>query len=131
MRWPWQRPRLEGVNYLELVPIRLVDSEPGSESARLLLRMPRYRDPVLGRLLQPRLRGDRRFIRVPLDPRGSWLWPLIDGRRTVGELVGMFRREFPEDETEIEERLCHYVAALAAHGFLAVERRAQAAEAGC
>jgi hypothetical protein len=131
MRWPWQRPRLEGVNYLDLVPVRLVDSEPGSEPARLLLRMPRYRDPILGRLLQPRLRGDRRFIRVPLDPRGSWLWPRIDGRRTVGELVGMFRREFPEDEAEIEERLSLYIAGLAAHGFLAVEQRARAAEAGC
>jgi len=121
MRWPWQRSPLADLNYLELVPRRIVQSDPGGAPSRVLLLMPRYRDPVFGRLVQPHLRGERRFIRVPLDPRGSWLWAQVDGEMTVGELVQRFREAFPEETEQVEERLCHYVAAMVGHGFMAVD----------
>lgn len=84
------------------------------------MRGARFQDAILGRLLQPRLRGDRGFIRVPLDRRGSWQWSRVDGERTVGDLARLYREAFPEDAEQIEERLCHYVAALAGHGFMTV-----------
>ncbi|MDD5718839.1 MAG: PqqD family protein [Candidatus Krumholzibacteria bacterium] len=118
MQWPWRRRRFQNTDYLDLVPARKVESEPGSDPARLLLLLPRFRDPILGRILQPRLRQHRRFIRVPLDPRGSWLWTQVDGERTVGELARGFRAAFPADVEHVEVRICHYVAALESHGLL-------------
>jgi hypothetical protein len=117
-----RRPRPE-INYLDLIPSHAVESEPQGEPDRVVLRMPRFRDAIFGRLLQPRLRGDRRFIRVPLDRRGSWLWSEIDGQRTVGDLARRFRAAFPEDAGQVEERLCHYVAAMVGHGFMTVRGR--------
>lgn len=120
--WPWRRnqPDLRDVNYLDLVPRRLVEAA-ADEDGRVVLLMPRYRDPVFGRLLQPRLRGARRFIRVPLEERGSWVWRQVDGQRSVGEIVHAFREAFPAESEQVEERVCHYVAALAGNGFLAVD----------
>ena len=112
---------LAGVNYLDLVPAHRVESESTDEQVVLL--MPRYRDWLWGRLVQPRLRGEKRFIRVPLDARGTWLWERIDGERNVGVLARGFREAFPEEEGNVEERVCQYVAALEGHGFLTVEKR--------
>jgi hypothetical protein len=123
MRWTRRRHPRPEINYLDLIPSHAVESEPHGEPDRIVLRMPRFRDAIFGRLLQPHLRGDRRFIRVPLDRRGSWLWSEIDGRRTVGDLARRFREAFPEDSDQVEERLCHYVAAMVGHGFMTVRER--------
>jgi hypothetical protein len=116
-----RRHRLQGVNYLDLVPRHVVDAAPESDSGRVILLVPRYRDFLYSRLVQPFLRGDKRWIKIPLDPRGSWLWEQVDGRRTVGELARGFREAFPEDAEQVEERVSQYVAALVGNGFLAVE----------
>lgn len=118
--WPRRQPsRWEGVNYLDLVPRRLVEYESAPDGC-IAVRMPRYRDCLFGRILQPLLRGDRRFIRVPLEDRGSWIWQRVDGRNTVGEIAREFRASFPEETEEVETRVCQYVAAMVGHGFLAV-----------
>jgi len=112
---------MQGVNYLDLTPRRLVECE-SEDDGQVRLRMPRYRDPVGRRLLQPLLKGDRRFIRVPLEGRGSWIWGQVDGERTVGDIALEFRGAFPEETEQVETRVCQYVAALVGHGFLAVDR---------
>lgn len=120
--WPF-RPRphsMQGVNYLDLVPRRVVDSEPAADG-KLRLLMPRYRDPLGRRLLQPLLRGDRRYIRVPLEGRGSWIWSQVDGETTVGQIAVAFREAFPDETEQVEERVCKYVVALVGNGFLSVE----------
>ena len=120
MAWPWQRSSLRDKNYLDFVPRRIVDSEEGEADGSVVVLMPRYRDFFFGRFLQPLLRGDKRFIRVPLDPRGSWLWARVDGRRTVGELAREFRGVFPQDDEQVNERVCRYVAAMVGHGFMGI-----------
>jgi hypothetical protein len=111
-------PRLGDRNYLDLIPAQAVASETQAPDGKIVLLVPRYRDPVFGRLLQPRLRGEKRYIRVPLDARGSWLWPRIDGERTVGTLAREFRGAFPDDGEAVEERISRYVAALVGNGFV-------------
>jgi hypothetical protein len=106
-------------NYLDLVPHHAVDAEI-DDDGRVRVLMPRYRDPIFGRLLQPRLKGDRRFIRVPLDPRGSWVWQQVDGQRTVGAIARAFREAFPEEDGAIEERVSRFVAAMVGNGFLKI-----------
>lgn len=106
-------------NYLDLVPRRAVEAVD-DDSGRVVVLMPRYRDAVFGRLLQPRLKGDRRFIRVPLEARGSWVWRQVDGVRTVGAIARVFRTAFPEETDQVEERVCQFVAAMVAQGFLRI-----------
>ncbi len=117
----WRRaPRIApDTNYLDLVPERALDAED-ADDGRIRVLMPRYRDPLFGRILQPRLRGDRRFIRVTLEDRGSWVWRQVDGERTVGAIARAFRKAYPDEDEPIEERVCRFVAAMVANGFLRV-----------
>ncbi len=68
------------------------------------------------------VRGDKRFIRVPLDARGSWLWDQADGERTVGAIAVEFRRVFPEDDEQVEQRVSQYVGAMIGNGFMEIRR---------
>ena len=120
MAWPRRRSSLQDKNYLDFVPRRAVASEEGAAADSVVVLMPRYRDFFFGRFLQPLLRGDKRFIRVPLDPRGCWIWSRVDGQRTVGELAQGFRDVFPEDDEQVNERVCRYVAAMVGHGFMEI-----------
>jgi hypothetical protein len=109
--------RWDGIDYLDLIPECVVGDEPADEPGKVRLLTPRYSGPILGRFLQPRLRGERRWVRVPLDARGSWLWQRLDGRTPVRELARAFAAAFPEDADATPERLCHYIEALVQHGF--------------
>jgi hypothetical protein len=104
--------RWDGIDYLDLVPEHAVDQEPGLDAGKVQLLTPRYSGPILGRLLQPRLRGARRWVRVPLDARGSWLWQRIDGRTPVRDLVREFAVAFPDEGQDTATRVCHYVESL-------------------
>lgn len=109
--------RWEHIDYLDLIPERIVGHEAGAEPGKVALLTPRYGGTLLGRLLQPRLRGDRRWVRVPLDARGSWLWERLDGRTPVRDLVRDFAAAFPDDAETTVERLCHYIESLVQNRF--------------
>jgi hypothetical protein len=110
--------RWRGVDFAVLVPERRAASEPGGDPGRVVLLQPRYQGWLLGRLLQPRLPAHKKYLRVPLEERGSFLWALVDGRRTVADLVAAFEAEFPDERAQAGERVAGYLYHLAAHGFL-------------
>jgi hypothetical protein len=137
MRWwpgkrgggsPW-----DGVDYLDLVPRRLVESEmPAAAAAsdvagdvatdRVVLLVPRYRDALWGRLVQPRLGPAKRYLRVPLEARGSALWQAIDGRRPVRDMLEVVAALESGEVADLPTRVCLYVQSLADNGFIALDR---------
>lgn len=82
-------------NLLDLVPERIGMSEPG-EGALVTLLMPRFRHAFLRRLVEPRLRPDRRYFKLHLDDIGSAVWELCDGKRTVREIAETLAARFPD-----------------------------------
>jgi len=94
---------------MDLIPETLLESEICPEGKKVTLQVPRYTDPVFSRLIQPRLKGEKRFIRLPLDPRGSWIWQQSDGRTKIGDMVAGFAAEFPDDSQDLAERLSGYL----------------------
>lgn len=110
---PWQ-----GVNYLDLVPAHRLTWQDDPHGDAVLVLVPRYADPLLGRLLQPRLAPDKRFIRVPLEDRGSFLWRLLDGERRVSDLVKAFEAAFPADRENAAQRVSMYLHAMYDNKFI-------------
>ncbi len=110
--------RWENVNYLALVPAHRSGWQDGPDGKRVLVLMPRYTDPVLGRLLQPRLSDAKKHIRVPLDGRGSFLWRLVDGKRTVADLANLFEAAHPDDNDDVPTRVSMYLHAMYDNKFI-------------
>lgn len=112
----------EGVDYLDLVPRRVVEAAPAEEGGVVVLLVPRYRDAIWGRLLQPRLGPGKRYVRVPLEARGAAVWNATDGQRTVRDLVPFVNAVAPDDTEDLPRRVCLFVQAMVDNGFIAVER---------
>lgn len=118
MGWFKRKHPLAGRDLMQLVPEPAVPCRIDTESGRVTVLPPRFTDPVFGRLLQPRLPADRRHIRVELEARGSVLWPLMDGRKPVAELVSAFVEAFPEDTDDAADRICKWVYGMYNNGFV-------------
>jgi len=106
------------VDYMTLVPVQRMDAAVDPASGEVAILMPRYTDPVLGRFLQPRLSAEKRYIRVPLEERGAFLWRLFDGERTVADLVRAFRTAFPDDNEDAPTRVALYLHAMYDNSFI-------------
>jgi len=99
---------LDGVDLMQVVPAAVVDHDLGVDG-RVTLLVPRFQGGWTGRLLQPRLPESRRWVRVRLEERGSVLWPLIDGRRRVADMIEVFQESFPDDTAEAAKRIGQWV----------------------
>ncbi|MFO7652430.1 MAG: PqqD family protein [Candidatus Krumholzibacteriia bacterium] len=114
--WLGRRSRWEGVDFLTLVPEHAVDWEEDGRG-RVLLLMPRFSGTFYHRILQPLLKGPRRFIKVPLEARGDFIWRRIDGRTPARELVEAFVAAFPAEQ-QPADRVCQYLYHLERNGFV-------------
>ena len=112
------RKRWEGVDFAGLIPVRTAPFEDGDRPGQIVLLQPRYQGWLLGRLIQPRLPDHKKYLRVPLEDRGSFLWGLLDGRRTVADLAAAFVAEFPAEADQAGERVAGYLYNLERNGFL-------------
>ncbi|RJR27250.1 MAG: PqqD family protein [Candidatus Latescibacterota bacterium] len=92
-------------NLLDLVPERIGEYEAGEDGFVTLL-MPRFRNRLMRRLVEPRLAPGRRRFKLKLDDIGTAVWLLIDGKRSVREIAGSLREKFGERiENQCYERL--------------------------
>lgn len=108
----------EGIDMLDLVPQAQVATAPDSSPDRIILLQPRYAGPVWGRILQPLLPEDKKFVRVPLDPRGSLIWSRIDGETTIRSMAEGWEGRFPEDAEHVHHRICLFLARMRELGFI-------------
>ena len=49
-----------------------------------------------------------RFTKVHLDRQGSFIWPLIDGKRTVADIAALVKEEFGEAAEPLYPRIVKY-----------------------
>lgn len=102
-----------GVDFMTLVPEKACGWTPGAEPGLVIVLQPRFRTGLLGRFLQPRLKEAKKYLRIPLEERGSHLWNHIDGKATVGKLAQEFGRNFPGENDQVSERVATYLYQMA------------------
>lgn len=59
-----------------------------------------------------------RVSHIKLDTMGSFIFPLIDSRRTVGDIAALVHEEFGEEAEPLYDRLVHYMKILHNNGFI-------------
>ncbi|MBQ0037941.1 MAG: PqqD family protein [Clostridiales bacterium] len=55
---------------------------------------------------------------IKLDQYGSFIWQLIDGERTVGEIANRFKAHFGEKAEPLYDRLVQYMKILRNNDFI-------------
>ncbi|NLL78331.1 MAG: PqqD family protein [Clostridiales bacterium] len=59
-----------------------------------------------------------RFTMVHLDEQGTFLWPLIDGKRTVTELAALQKEKFGEAVEPLYPRIVKYFQIMESYHFI-------------
>ena len=102
-----------GVDFMGLVPVKACGWENGEKPGQVVVLQPRFKSGLMARFLQPRLNETKKYLRIPLEDRGSFLWCAMDGRRTVGELTEDFRDHFQEETSQVPQRVATYLYQMA------------------
>lgn len=59
-----------------------------------------------------------RISQIHLDEMGNFIWPLMDGERTIHDIAMLVREEFGEKAEPLYNRLVQYVRNLESYGFV-------------
>ncbi len=59
---------------------------------------------------------------IHLEDIGSFVWPLLDGEKTIEELGFLVREKFGEKAEPLYERLIQYFKILESHKFITLEK---------
>lgn len=103
-------------NYLDRIPARRegLDWSTGDDG---LVTLHVENKGVLNTIAQ-KLFKKPRFTHVHLDENGSFIWPLIDGEKTITDLGVPVKEHFGEAAEPLYPRLAKFFQILASYGFV-------------
>jgi hypothetical protein len=109
--------RREPLNLLDLKPSRNVEWE-SAEGDSVVLLIPRFRGPVLGKWLLPLL--SRPEMRIRLDEIGSFVWRRCDGATPVSTIAEQMKERFGPRAEPLYERIEAFVRKLQRDDFITI-----------
>lgn len=104
----------EKINLLDTIPVCSSHIKMAWEGEYIVLAFPRFKHAWMQRFLLPKGMPD---IHVTLEEHGTAIWQLIDGRRTVGEIVELMGEHF-HNEAGYASRVTTYFMQLQKDGFI-------------
>ena len=105
------------------MPNRGVESYPSDDGGALMLVV--QREPFRNRLLQA-VAPVVRERRIELDEVGTAVWRMLDGQRSVREVIGRFSEEFGVNRREAEVSVLDFLKSLMGRGLLSMQVPRQA-----
>lgn len=107
---------IEKTNLLDVIPFRSenITTERDSDGT-VIIAFPRFKYEWMCRLLLPK--GMSPDIHVCLEENGTAVWELIDGKRSVREIVSLLAEHFHNEEN-YEGRVTAFIIQLQKDGFI-------------
>ncbi len=103
-------------NYLEKIPVH-ADGIGWSADSDGKVTLEIENKGAMNRIAQ-KLFKKPKISYVHLDEMGSFIWPLIDGEKSVMEMGGAVEEKFGEAAHPLYERLAKYFQILDSYGFI-------------
>lgn len=104
------------MNYLDLIPQRAPELRWHKDfKERVILEV--ENTGVFHTIAQKVFRKPR-FTKVHLDGNGSFIWPLIDGERTVADIAELVKAEFGDAAEPLYPRIVKYFQILESYHFV-------------
>jgi hypothetical protein len=102
-------------NLFDMIPVISEHITTEYEGELAVIAFPRFRSKFMLKYFVPRNRSS--IIRIRLDAHGTSVWNLIDGKRTITEIVQRLVEHFP-DEENYAYRTGLYLQQLQRQGFV-------------
>lgn len=108
-------------NYLDFVPRHNPDIkfEVDSESRVTILK---ENKGVFDKVLQVVMKKPK-VSQIHLDEMGNFIWPLIDGARSVMDISSLVKEHFGEKAEPLYNRLVTYFQMLENYGFVIIDKK--------
>lgn len=103
-------------NYLDLIPVKN-EAFPFSINEKGVVTIQVEHKGICYKIVQ-KLFGRSRFTQVHLEEFGNFIWPLIDGKRSVYEIGILVMAEFGEKAEPLYDRLTQYFNILKSNEFI-------------
>lgn len=104
-------------NYLEKIPVRQADLE-WSADENGIITIDVENKGIANRIAQKLLKKPK-VSHIHLDELGSFVWPLIDGEKTIFDIGIPVEERFGEKAHPLYERLAGFFAILENNNFIA------------
>ncbi|MBD5489311.1 MAG: PqqD family protein [Lachnospiraceae bacterium] len=115
------KKKKQQVNYLELIPERAAELR-WSEDEEGMIILEVENTGVFNRIAQKLFRRPK-YTKVHMEKYGSFLWPLIDGERTVMELADLQKAQFGEEVEPLYPRVAKYMQIMESYDFIKFKDR--------
>lgn len=102
-------------NYLDKVPVRNEKFSWSEKDGNITLEI--ENTGILNRIFQ-KILNKPKISYVHLDETGSFVWPLIDGEKTIFEIGKEVEKRFGEESAPLYERLAKYFQILESYHFI-------------
>lgn len=103
-------------NYLDLIPERAAGLLwKKDENGIIVLEV--ENTGFFNRIAQKLFKRPR-YTKVHMEKYGSFLWPLIDGERTVMELAQLEKEQFGEEVEPLYPRIVKYIQIMESYHFI-------------
>ncbi|NDV81117.1 PqqD family protein [Bacteroides sp. 51] len=103
------------INLLDVIPSRAEHILTENEGELSVIAFPRFKRAWIRKYFLPKNMSP--YIRVRLEEHGSAVWNLIDGKRTVREIIQLLSDYFGNEEN-YEQRVTIYITQLRKDGFI-------------
>ena len=100
----------EKANLLETIPVRCDSIKTEWEGESVTLSFPRLKNTFITRYFLPKRVSSP--IRVRLEEHGTAVWQLIDGKRSVQNIIDLLKGHFASDEEGYALRIMTYIMQL-------------------
>lgn len=123
-RYQSHQPQLSKNQALSLIPVKNMDiAEETLDNGDILIRYPITLRPWMAKLFQ-RFRGSSpktEYKRLQLDKLGTEVWIMIDGKRSVGELIENFSEIHKLNIREAEVAVTQFLRDLGKRGVMGLK----------
>ena len=104
------------LNYLDLIPRRNEALRWHRDlKERVILKI--ENTGIMNTIAQ-KVFGKPRFTKVHLDAQGTFIWPLIDGEKTVADIAALVKEEFGEKAEPLYPRIVKYFQIVESYNFI-------------
>ena len=104
------------INYLDLIPRRNEALKWHRDlKERVILEI--ENTGIMNTIAQ-QVFGKPRFTKVHLDAQGTFIWPLIDGEKTVADIAALVKEEFGEKAEPLYPRIVNYFQIVDSYNFI-------------